>query len=207
MALDTYTTLQASIADWLNRSDLTAVIPDFVRLAEARIRREAQVKDVTREAITLSASPTTLPTTVKHLRSIYLNAGTGKKYPLVIMSPERLQTVADQYPASGTPLYAAVLDTELLLVPAPDTSYAAQIVYEQEWVPLASNPTNWLLTNHPDLYLYGALAEAGPYLKNDERVPIWDARFQSVLEGLLIARDRAEYPNTPTAFPVRGYIP
>jgi len=45
-----------------------------------------------------------------------------------------------------------------------------------------SNETNWLLTHHPDIYLYGALLHSAPYLKEDERAQTWAALYTSAVE-------------------------
>ena len=48
MALSNYTELKASIADFLNRDDLTSVIPDFITLAESQINRDIRHMKVKR---------------------------------------------------------------------------------------------------------------------------------------------------------------
>ncbi len=53
--------------------------------------------------------------------------------------------------------------------------------------------TNWLLTSHPDLYVYGALTHSAPYLKDDERIATWGALYKSALVGLQMESDRADY--------------
>ena len=44
--------------------------------------------------------------------------------------------------------------------------------------------TNWLLTAHPDLYLFGALVEAEMFGVNDERAPLWKARRDEIFDEI-----------------------
>ncbi len=200
MALSTYDELQASVADWLNRADLTAVIPDFIVLTEAELRRSLRAKQIrARSTITLDTTGEyTLPAGVKEITSLYLNGATVKG-EIEMTTPERVNLIRSQWGPSGVPFMAAVVNGTLLLGPVPDADYTAEIIWDAEITPLsATAPTNWLLTDYPDVYLYGALMHAAPYLKDDERIPVWRDTFAGALDRLEKARDSAEYgANTP----------
>lgn len=204
MALANYDDLKSAVADWLNRSDLTARIPDFIALAEARMRREVLSRNVTvNAAFSLNAASVALPADLKVLRAINRTTALYEG-PIEIVSLDRIYDERRSYARSAVPRYAAVEGPNLVLAPTPDTTYTATIVYEPEVTPLATTSTNWWLTNHPDLYLYSALAESAPFLKDDERLAIWNGRYKDAVAQLEIARDRAEYGPTLIARPKRA---
>ena len=205
MSLSNYTQLQTSIASWAARQDMTDVIPDFVALVEARLRRILRGRDgVVRTSLVLSAAANDLPGDIVEPRSLYLT-GTGVEGPIDIVTPEDLHRRKRSWgSATGVPKWGAIVGSELLLVPTPDDSYAAELVYMAEITPLAEagSGTNWVLTNHPDIYLFGALSEAEPFLKNDERMALWQRKYDQALAELRLHQDRAEFgSNSPAVRP------
>lgn len=204
--LTTYTELKASIADWLNRADLTAVIPDFVSLVEADLGRTLKGRNLrTTVAVTFDETgAVALPG--DFVRPVSLTLETDLySWPIEVKSYEYLIQKRSQL-VSGPPRYAAVVGTELLTAPVSDTTtgYAGVLIYDQALAALsASNATNWVLASHPDCYLFGALYHAAPYLKDDGRIPVWENRYRQVLEQIRVLRDEAEYDiNTPVARPI-----
>lgn len=195
MSLDTYTNLKSAIADWLNRTDLTSQIPDFISLAEAEMKRRLR-RSVTRTSLTIATDATTLPADCAQLRSVYLvSAQPERDVPFRIgtaeMVAERRARAAD---IAGRPDTGAILAGQLLVAPTPDQTYTAEIVYYTQLTPLSgSNATNAILTEAPDAYLYGSLAQAEPYLEHDERVTVWKALFDNAIEQLNDVRDREEF--------------
>jgi hypothetical protein len=192
--ISNYSTLQTAVANWLDRTDLDDRIPEFIALAEARIRRLLRRKSV-REALTLDSAEVALPATAAELRSLRLNTGTRfQDWPIKIITPEFLAEQRQRAEDTGLPIFAAVVDQTLLLVPEPDQEYTAEIIYFQALVALsASATTNATLTEAPDIYLYGALAEAEPYLEHDERVSMWQSRFETAIAELNTVRQNEEY--------------
>src|SRR5690606_32381418 len=90
--------------------------------------------------------------------------------------------------SAGVPRYAAVVDGEVIVSPVPDQAYSLRLAYWQGITPLSvSATTNWLLTSHPDLYLYASLLQAAPYLYEDERVGLWEGRVEKGLENLRLS--------------------
>lgn len=193
MGLSTRDDLKNAIAAWLNRDDLTERLDDFIRLAESTMVRRLRRKTV-RAAITLTGAEVPLPAGCAELRSIRLNAGPRLGAPLRIGTYEMVAERANSGPATGTPRLACVVNATLLLAPAPDQPYAAEIVYFETLTPLsAANAANSTLLEAPDAYLYGALMEAEPYLENDERAPLWERKFEKALAELESAREREEF--------------
>jgi len=207
----TYGGLKASVLDWLVRPDLATVFPDFVKGCEARLRRTLKTTQVVTLDFTIDAATYTLPTDVQDVTSLYL---VGPQYygPLQLVTPERkayLDGIGGGSTSLGIPQYFTNIAGVLTFGPGtPNGSFPAQAIYDQNIVALDTADTastNWVLTNHPDVYLYGCLTEASPYIKDDERLPLWDTRFQTALLELSVARDRAQYgANTPIGRPKRS---
>jgi hypothetical protein len=174
MDLSSYTGLKAAVADFLNRTDLSDQIPGFIALAEAELRRRIRRKTL-RATVTFAAESYQLPADCAQLRSARLV--TGDRYrdlPIDIVTIEQLSEYRAQVSQSGRPSKGAVVGSSVLLVPVPDQSYTAEITYFEKVASLSSAVTsNSLLVEAPDLYLYGALKQAAPFLQHDERIPTW----------------------------------
>lgn len=194
LKLDSFDDIKVTIAEWLNRADLTDSIPAFIKLAEAEIGRRVRRKTL-RATIALGTAAVVSRSDVAELRSMRLVTGSpSQDVPVYIGTPEMVTDVrARTAGVTGRPRIAAVVGSELLLAPAPDKVYNAEITYYEKLVPLsATNQTNSVLTEAPDLYLYGALSAAEPFLKNDERLPVWKGLFNDGIDQLDAAREREE---------------
>lgn len=196
MALANYTDLQAAMTNWLNRSDLSSRIPEFIALAEADIRRQLRDKKTT-AALTLDAdvATKTVGGLVKELVSLRYNTST-RKYALVEMTHTALANVRGT--ASGAPRYYAFSDGILYFDVTPDSTYVMEITYIEKILALSGgSPTNYTLTNSPDIYLYGSLMQAAPFLEHDERVGLWEKMYTQAVERENIYRERLELGATP----------
>jgi hypothetical protein len=213
VSISTYTELQTAVANWLARDDLTARIPEFITLAEAKFNRVLlHPRMETRATLTVDtnlASPEflDLPTDFQTMRSARLSGVTGKPR-LNFMT----QTQMDDYRysidnVSDQPCYFSITGDEMELAPTPNENYTVQIVYRANIPALASNSTNWLLTLAPDLYLYGALLEASPYIQNDERLSVWGGALATVIDQLNIHGDRQNFDSGPTTISLPGICP
>lgn len=191
MALTTYTELKASIADWLNRTDLTTQIPDFISLSEAQIERQLRTRQMlTRTTLTIDAEFESTPADFLEVRTLKLT-GTNPITPLTFMTMDSLDEQSTIDIGSGRPKYFTVIGTEFRFVPTPDASYASEIVYFAKLNKLSTSvATNFLLTSSPDVYLYGSLLQAAPYLLDDARIPVWSSLYDRALSDLQLADDR-----------------
>jgi hypothetical protein len=196
-----YTTLQAAIAHFLNRDDLLAdaSIAGFISLAEATIKRRLR-RTVLKDTLTFTSgsSSKALAATVAELRSIAPAVDTNNPQgapPLSIVTMETLDALRPTMSRQGQPRYAAVINQTVHVVPAPTDKYLIfDVVSFTKLVPLTdAAPTNALLTEAPDAYLYGACLEAAPFLEHDERIPVWQARFNQVIDELNDVRQREEF--------------
>ena len=173
MALSNYSELQTSIGDWLKDTSLTSVIPDFVTLAEARFNRELRVPEM--EAVSsasVSTESVALRTGFLEMRSIWLEESPDR--PLDYFPPHQLKTTRASAEA-GTPTAYTIIGTAVYLSPTPSGAHTVNMAYYGRIPALASNSTNWLLTNHPDIYLAGSLSAGEAFGWNDERIGLWNA--------------------------------
>lgn len=207
MAITTYTELKDAVADWLNREDLTAQIPDFIAFAEARLNRTLR----TREMLTRRRTATTdgfikLPFDYLETFQLQLPANaTNTPEPLTYIGPNEVA----QYKAtsmSGKTRYYTIIDGAFELIPTPSSSVELTITYYAKIPALsASQTTNWLLTKAPDLYLYATLLTAAPYLNNDERIPVWSQLATSAFDELMMDSERASRSRTTLVARRRGF--
>lgn len=185
MALDTYSDLKASLANWLHRADLTALIPDFIALAEVQLNADLTARSMeasTTLTATAGSATVNLPTDLLDIKRLQVLGGFNRV--LVYRSADE---IAQDNPLgrSGMPEVFTVQGAKLELAPIPDSNYSIELLYYQRIPALSdANPTNWLLTICPNAYLYGALLAAQPYLINDERIPTIQSLYRQAVDGL-----------------------
>jgi hypothetical protein len=191
MALSTYAELKTSIGDWLNRSDLTAAIPDFISLAEAQVERTLRTRQmIVRANASFDAQYGAVPADFLETKSLKLTS-TNPQTPLQFLSIDALDNEAANYTASGKPRFFGVVGGQFRLVPVPDATYTTELTYYAKLTKLSSTvTTNWLLTSSPDIYLYGALLQAAPYLQDDARIQVWSSLYDRAMSELQTADDR-----------------
>jgi hypothetical protein len=191
MALTTYSELKTSIGDWLNRADLTNVIPDFISLAEAQIERTLRTRQmIVRANASFSAEYGAVPADFLETKSLKLT-NTNPITPLQFQTVDVMDNIASQRVASGRPQYFSIVGGQIRLLPVPDSTYTTELIYYAKLSKLSSTTTtNWLLTQAPDVYLYGALLQAAPYLQDDARIQVWVSLYERGLQDLQVADDR-----------------
>lgn len=197
MPFNTYSALQTAIANWLNRTDMAANVPDWITLAEAEITRRLRRTTVAATLTTIPAAEfLALPSDCKELRSVRLSTGLPEQdTPLVVSTVEQLaERRATWNNILTRPQWCAVYNGNLQFVPIPDQAYTVVITYYQMLIALATAPgaVNVTLAEFPDLYLYGALMQASPFLEDDARLPTWEAKFEKAFNQLQITVDREE---------------
>jgi hypothetical protein len=191
MAISNYSELKSAIADWLDRTDLTDSIPDFITLAEARHKRDFKLRRMETRVTANTIADTeyyTLPDQYVAMRNIQLN--TDPKTSLEYLTPEQMDRI---YAGSmkGKPRAYSIIGDDIQLRPTPDSAYEIEILYFKHFAPLSdSAPTNEMLTNHPDAYLYGALVEAEPYLQNDKRLQTWSSLYDRAKQDIISSNER-----------------
>ena len=198
MAITTYSDLQTTVANYLARSDLTVQIPDFIRLAEIRLRRDLRIRQMMNAATTTTTggdATVALPSDFLEVRDLVVQ--TNPVRPVNYISPSVFSRNA-RVTESGVPLDYTILATEFKFAPVPDTAYTLEIVYYAAPPYLtSSNSSNVFLANCPDLLLYAALGEAEPYLMNDARIQVWAAMYDRGLASLNTSDESAQYSGVP----------
>lgn len=188
MALANYSDLVTAVGNWLNRSDLTARIPEFIALAEAEFNRTLRTVEMEgRATATLTGEALALPADFIGLRSI----SQDNNFFTLVDSQALFNTPS----TGGTPRLVAISDGQFFFRPAP-SSGDIEIAYYQKIPALTStNTTNWLMTAHPDLYLFATLAQAEFYGWNDERLPLVKARTEEIIEQVNGQTSKVRYGN------------
>lgn len=195
MAISNYSELKTALTNWLARTDLTDRYDEFISLCDARISYggdDPYKTDPLRilgteqanESIAINSQTTVLPTDFLEARSFYLDTST--KQDLEYMPPDRFwQTSIARSSTTGQPTLYTVQGTNLIVAPTPDASYTGKISYFKKLTPLSdSNTTNWLITNAPNVYLFGCLLEAEIYAKSWSNADRMFALFKSAIDGL-----------------------
>jgi hypothetical protein len=187
------TSLQAAVTEYLARDQdatLIARIPSFIQLAEAKFNRQLFVRQMESRATAIvdltSNEPEfiALPADFQSMRRVRLSGVSGKpglEFKSGTQMDEYRFATAD---VAGEPRYFTVFGNELELAPTPDQAYTVEMIYRTNIQPLAANVSNWLLALAPDLYLYGALLESAPYIKEDGRIQTWGLGFTAAMNDL-----------------------
>ena len=198
MAFTSYSDLKTTVANYLGRSDLTAQIPDFIRLAETRMTRDLRTRQMLKSAtatMTGADARVALPTDFMEVRDLYILG--NPRMPVTYLSPSAFTRDA-RADETGRPFYYTVLASEFLFAPVPDTSYTLQILYYAKPVVLSdSNASNVFLANYYDALLYGSLAEAEPYLVNDARLQTWISLYDRAINNINESDEGSEYSGVP----------
>ena len=193
MAIATYSDLQTAVANWLNRTDLTSIIPDFITLAEGKIARDLRIrKQVTNTSLsTVAGTQTvTLPSDFLEMENISLT-NTTPPAALSVVTPEIMDRKYPNGYTTGQPVVYAIVADTIQFGPTPDAVYTVSLDYYQRFTALSTTPTNWLLTNYPSIYLFGALAEGASYLMNDQASAMWTQRYAQECDSLQAMDDQA----------------
>lgn len=205
MALTNYTELKSSIADFLNRDDLTSVIPTFIALAEAQMNRDIRHWKMEKRATAqVDTEYSKLPN--DWLETIQAHLTGGGTYSLDLMSRK---AIADKRMANndttGRPQFYAHADSSIELYPTPDASYTLELLYYGKIDALGdSTANNWLLLDAPDIYLYGALIHSAPYLQEDGRAATWAQLYGAAVQKLNEASERSRLSGSGLTLKVRG---
>ena len=185
MAISNYTELKTAVANWLDRDDLTARIPEFIALAEARFNRVLRLRSMEAKytANTVAGQRNlALPTSYIQMRNFQVN--TSPLTTLSYVTPEiydRLWGGSTQ----GTPKFYTILADEVSLGPIPASVQEVEMLFYKKFENLSGSvATNWLIINAPDIYLYGSMLEAEPFIMNDERVQLWATALERGVSDL-----------------------
>lgn len=192
MAITTYDELKTSIANWLNRDDLAAVIPDFISASEADMNRQLRHwRMEKRSTATIDTRYSALPG--GYLEAIRFHLDVDER-PIELISAFRLQQLRQRnLDTAGKPQHYAIVGGQIEVWPTPDAAYTGELYYVDTIDALSdSNTSNWVLVHHPDAYLYGALVHSAPYLGEDARAQTWAALYQNAITAINAESQKAK---------------
>ncbi len=195
MSIASYSDLTIAVANWLDRDDLTARIPEFISIAESRLNRVVRAPDMLTkdDAFSITGQYVAQPTGFIEAKRIVVL--TTPVRVLTFLTPEALSIARQGRTAAGCPTYFSVIGGNLEFLPSPDATYTASFLYYTRLTPVATS-WNWLATSHPDIYLYATLVAAEPYIQNDERLVVWKAQLDQFLAELGTLNDRKQVAGT-----------
>jgi hypothetical protein len=181
MSLQTYSDLQTAIASWLARADLAANIPDFIAIFEAVANRRLRIRSQElAAALTPAAGVATIPADYLTWRRVTWTGSTPRE--LEYVHPSYLHALYPTLPA-GNPRLFTIEGSTLTVAPSDDSVLTFD--YFQK-IPALSNasPANWLLLAWPDIYLFGALAEAHGFVKDPDSLALWAGRRDAIFDEI-----------------------
>lgn len=195
MTITTYATLQSEIASWLNRDDLSSIIPTFIQFVESDVNsRLRHQKMVIRAQATSNQEYVQLPGDWLEAINIHIIDGAQPLSYVTLNEADRInkQQIVTQ------PSFYSIMDNALEIIPAPASNIDIEMIYYGKIPALSNqNTSNWLLVKAPDLYLYGSLVHAAPYLLDDQRVGLFANMYNSRLEALALESDKAVHSGGP----------
>ena len=202
----TYAELKDQVSNFINKPDIDQTIDTFIDLAEADIKRKVRHwKMEKRATVDLDDQYSRVPTDwLENIRFYLLSTPTSELTP--ISRREMFDRREGRSNTTGRPEHYAMSDGAFEVYPTPDATYTAELLYYAENDALSSsNTTNWLLTDYPDVYLYGTLVHTAPFLGEDARLPIWAQLYQSALDGVNMASEKARYSGSGLRMNIRSY--
>jgi hypothetical protein len=206
MALTTYDELKTSIADFLNRDDLTSVIPDFISLAEADMNRGLRHwRQEKRSTAEIDTQYSAMPADFLEVISFHISSGDYRSLELV----SKAQMQDRRYKSgdtSGKPAFYAITAGEIEVYPTPDGTYNAELYYYSRITALSDSDTsNWVLEYFPDAYLYGALVHSSPYLKEDARTQVWASLYANAISAINAESEKSKFGGSGRRMRIRSY--
>lgn len=202
MALDgTYGGLKASVASFLARTDNEVIqsVPDFITMAHSQINdllAAPTIGKTPREMLGRASSVfddefEALPADFLKHRTVWIQGATTD---LGYVEPEEIVGRKARYCSENGDIQVySVVGYEFQFWPAPTSAVQAELTYTKRITPLVADAdSNWLLTLHPGAYLYGALIHAAPFLKDDERIPVWKSLFADKIQSMCLVGASAQ---------------
>ena len=189
-AVMTYDSLVADISSYLERTDTATLekIPQFIMLAEQVIAADLKILGtITVQTSTMTTGSNVIDKPARWHKTVSMNVTVnGKRQPVLLRKYEYIRSYWPDPAQTDVPLYYCDYDyTHWLVAPTPAAAYAFEVLYYERVQPLdSSNQTNWFTEYAPQALLYGSLLQAMPYLKNDERIPMWQAQYDGIMKVL-----------------------
>ncbi len=199
MSLATYADLQASIASWATRSDLTGQIPDFVTWAQQEISRRLRSRVMlVRGDLSISGEFIDQPDGFLAFQSLYLD--TSPRVKVETTSAEIMMELTTDFGSSQYPANVALIGSELWFGPQFTWTGTGKALYFAEPTAMVDDAdTNAVLTKYPFTYLYGALEALYRYLEDDDNANLYGGMFGALIDDINVkeAKDNLRGPISP----------
>jgi hypothetical protein len=202
MAITTYAELQTALANWSDRSDLTARMPEYIALAEGEMNLVLKTRRNTAVAAVTIGTDGAADVPAGFLASRTVRLSTTPGCDLEAVSIDRLTELRASSVQTGNPEVYAEQGDELVFWPAPVAEIDAIVTYYRTIPALADdNTSNWLLTAYPQVYLSGALTVAFEYMDNPEEANLHRAKFEGYMARVNMALGVNVYGDSVTILP------
>jgi hypothetical protein len=193
-----YAALKTTLASYLHRDDLTAMIPTFILLAQSRMSHDLEDPSMQTTAtldVMAAMKEVVLPSDFLELMSIRIPNSGGYK-TLLQRTLVGNTAVLDNGGATGSPSSYARYGNILELTPIPDSDTTLEIVYRQRIAEFTEDTdTDTLLTVSPNIYIYGAMLEAMPFLSDPSQV--WQSMYIGEVSRLNEIAYTSEWSGSP----------
>lgn len=196
--ITTYATLQTAVGDYLARSDLTSYIPNFCQNWEERFYRDSQNWASWMEtalSVTITNNVAAVPADYLGLKIAYISGQSSA--PLKRISLDQLYQRYPRAISGGQAAYIARNGANFEFGPVSSGTLVGTYYAKPTVLRTDSDGVNWLITNAPDLCLYGSLLEAQPFLMNDKRVPVWQSFYDAALHAYRSRFREEDYSGAP----------
>ena len=200
MAITNWHTLKSTVEDYLDRSDIGDQVEAAITFAENRIYRDVRVADMeTALSATTSSGVIAVPSGYIEMKFMYIDTA-----PVQALQRKDLSFIYENFPtrsADSKPTFFAREGSNFIFGPFPDTNYAIKGVYYAKLTALApgSNESNFIITDFPEALLFAALVECEPFLQNDERLVIWESKYQEAIKQIQAQDDAEALSGSPLA--------
>lgn len=183
MAISTYDELKTALANWLDRTDLTSRVPEFITLGEAVLNRELRTRTMETNASLTTASGSRVISLTSNVSrflepiALFIERDSGREELTFV--PSDLETSA----TDGEPQFWTIDGTDIAFEREADAAYNLTLKYLKK-LDIATDTTNWLLSNYPDAYLSAAMAEGSPFVRDGEDTMLWTGKRDSIITSI-----------------------
>lgn len=192
MSISTYSELKSAIASWMKRSDLTDQIHGFISIAEKRVKKVIQLRNMETEQTLSSVTGSSYIALPSDYQSPIYLVDIASDEKITQLSPTEVGNPV----TSGIP-HAWCIDSDNIKFDVlSESARTYRFRYVAKFELSDSAPTNYLLTEYPSIYLYGALVEACNYVFDDGRAAMWQQRLTAEIE-LANTNEARRYANVP----------
>ncbi len=202
MSLDTYANLKLTLINWSHRDDTDLNVDDFIDLAESEMfsnsseplkLRSGETRATASMDATTPSRYLALPDGYESMRKLRIQIDNGESYEVFYRTPGQLNILSEE----GRPDFFTVT-SQLEFDRNPDIAYTVEMQYMKKFTPLSStNTTNYILTDHPTIYLFGGLWALNNWAEEEEKAARYYAQFIRAIRGANKRAKRGRYGPAP----------